>query len=58
MNPNLNRNECYLRLGKVMHTPVKENGERDVEGSFGSINLAKRRSRELMKQGKQIVTKP
>lgn len=58
MNPNLDRDKAYLRMGKKMFTPVQDEVERKLEKEFPSINQAKLRSRELMKQGHTIVTKP
>ncbi len=58
-NPNLDRDKAYLRLSNKMYLPVDDKTKgRDIDGEFRSINQAKLRSRELMKQGHVIVTKP
>lgn len=58
MNPNLNRDAAYLRIGNRMFKPVdKDLKERQLEKEYPSINQAKLRSRELMKMGFTVVTR-
>lgn len=57
MNPKLDRSKAYLRDGMKLFGPVNpDTGKRMLDSEHKSISSAKRRSRELMKQGNTIVT--
>jgi hypothetical protein len=48
--------EYYVRHDNIMYTPENADGLRDKR-EFPSINLAKKRSREIMNKGGQVTTK-